>query len=243
MDDTRDIKVIGIGGCGCNVVNRILDTGGIGSPDAAKETLSLDLEHEANHDIHFIAMNTNQHALGSSLADTRIFLGGEGIVEQPSPMDVKRFVKDGAEEIRQAITGAGMVILIAGMGGGTGTGATPAVARIARELGILTLGFVTTPFSFEGKKRIEEAERGVRELAGTVDTLVVIPNDKLFESANPNTSIQDAFHVSDEVVRLGVRTVMDTFLTSGSVNLALKDVDKIVRAEGIAYIENPLVLG
>jgi cell division protein FtsZ len=206
--NTLDIKVIGIGGCGCNVIGGIFDVTSLNAPMATVADLSS--KHEVDRDIHFIAMNTDRQALERTVADARIFLGGDGIMERPDPETVTRLVEDKTEEIKQTILDAGMVILVAGMGGNTGTNAAPVVARFAGELGIRTAGFVTKPFAFEGNKRMEQAEKGISELQSLVDTLTVFHNDKLLKGTEPNTSLADAFRLSDHAIRNGIWFIADT---------------------------------
>ena len=186
MDDTATIKVIGVGGAGNNAVNRMVDSGIEG--------------------VEFVTVNTDRQALLLSKASTKIQIGEKitrGLGAGANPDIGAQAAEESKAEISEAIKGADMVFVTAGMGGGTGTGAAPIVAGIAKEMGILTIAVVTKPFTFEGKKRLTQAERGIESLKGKVDTLVVIPNDKLLQIIDRKTSIVEAFKMADDVLRQG----------------------------------------
>ena len=187
LDGTATIKVIGIGGAGNNAVNRMVDSGIKG--------------------VEFIAVNTDRQALLLSKAPSKIQIGEKitrGLGAGANPDIGAQAAEESKTEIAEALRGADMVFVTAGMGGGTGTGAAPIVAACAKEMGILTIGVVTKPFTFEGKKRLSQAERGIESLKGKVDTLVVIPNDKLLQVIDRKTSIVEAFKMADDVLRQGV---------------------------------------
>ena len=184
LDGTATIKVIGIGGAGNNAVNRMVDSGIKG--------------------VEFIAVNTDRQALLLSKAPSKIQIGEKitrGLGAGANPDIGAQAAEESKTEIAEALRGADMVFVTAGMGGGTGTGAAPIVAACAKEMGILTIGVVTKPFTFEGKKRLSQAERGIESLKGKVDTLVVIPNDKLLQVIDRKTSIVEAFKMADDVLR------------------------------------------
>ena len=186
------IKVIGVGGGGNNAVNRMIDAGIKG--------------------VEFIAVNTDKQALQISRAGARIQIGEKitrGLGAGADPNVGAQSAEESKSEIAEALRGADMVFVTAGMGGGTGTGAAPTVAACAKEMGILTIGVVTKPFTFEGKKRLAQAERGIESLKGKVDTLVVIPNDKLLQVIDRKTSIIDAFRMADDILRQGVQGISD----------------------------------
>ena len=213
LDGTATIKVIGVGGAGNNAVNRMVDCGIRG--------------------VEFIAVNTDRQALQMSKAGTKIQIGEKitrGLGAGANP-DI------GAQsEISEALRGADMVFVTAGMGGGTGTGAAPIVAGIAKDMGILTIGVVTKPFTFEGKKRLSQADRGIESLKTKVDTLVVIPNDKLLQIIDRKTSIVEAFKMADEILRQGVQGISDLIAVPGLVNLDFADVKTIMLNTGMAHM-------
>ena len=209
MDDTATIKVIGVGGAGNNAVNRMVDSGIEG--------------------VEFVTVNTDRQALLLSKASTKIQIGEKitrGLGAGANPDIGAQAAEESKAEISEAIKGADMVFVTAGMGGGTGTGAAPIVAGIAKEMGILTIAVVTKPFTFEGKKRLTQAERGIESLKGKVDTLVVIPNDKLLQIIDRKTSIVEAFKMADDVLRQG----------AGLVNLDFADVKTIMLNTGMAHM-------
>ena len=211
LDGTATIKVIGVGGAGNNAVNRMVDSGIKG--------------------VEFIAVNTDRQALLLSKAATKIQIGEKitrGLGAGANPDIGAQAAEESKTEIAEALRGADMVFVTSGMGGGTGTGAAPIVAACAKEMGILTIGVVTKPFTFEGKKRLSQADRGVESLKGKVDTLVVIPNDKLLQIIDRKTSIVEAFKMADDVLRQGVQGISDLIAIPGLVNLDFADVKTIM---------------
>ena len=206
-DDTAVIKVIGVGGAGNNAVNRMVDSGIEG--------------------VEFVAINTDKQALMLSKASTKIQIGEKitrGLGAGANPDIGAQAAEESKSDISEAIRGADMVFVTSGMGGGTGTGAAPIVASIAKEMGILTIAVVTKPFTFEGKKRLTQAERGIESLKGKVDTLVVIPNDKLLQIIDRKTTMLEAFKMADDVLRQGVQGISDLIKVPGLVNLDFADV-------------------
>ena len=219
MDGTATIKVIGVGGAGNNAVNRMLDQG-IKSVD-------------------FIAVNTDRQALQKSKASTKIQIGEKitrGLGAGANPDIGAQSAEESKTELTEVLRGADMVFVTAGMGGGTGTGAAPIVAGLAKEMGILTIGVVTKPFTFEGKKRLAQAERGIESLKGKVDTLIVIPNDKLLQIIDRKTSMSEAFMLADDVLRQGVQGISDLITVTGTVNLDFADVKTIMLNTGMAHM-------
>ena len=219
VDGTATIKVIGVGGAGNNAVNRMVDSGIRG--------------------VEFIAVNTDRQALLLSKAATKIQIGEKitiGLGAGANPDIGAQAAEESKTEIAEALRGADMVFVTAGMGGGTGTGAAPIVAGCAKEMGILTIGVVTKPFTFEGKKRLSQADRGVESLKGKVDTLVVIPNDKLLQIIDRKTSIVEAFKMADDVLRQGVQGISDLIAVPGLVNLDFADVKAIMLNTGMAHM-------
>lgn len=219
MEHFAQIKVVGVGGGGNNAVNRMITAGLKG--------------------IEFIAINTDKQALFLSKANTKIQIGDKltkGLGAGANPEIGEKAANESKEEIAQAIKGADMVFVTAGMGGGTGTGAAPVVAQVAKDMGILTVGVVTKPFMFEGRKRMQHAERGVETLKSTVDTLVTIPNDRLLQVAEKKTSIVDAFKIADDVLRQGVQGISDLIAVPGLVNLDFADVKTIMLNTGLAHM-------
>ena len=213
------IKVIGIGGGGSNAVNRMIEAQVKG--------------------VEFIAMNTDAQALTLSKADTKLQLGEKltrGLGAGSNPEVGKKAAEESREEILSLVSGSDMVFIAAGMGGGTGTGAAPVVAEIAREAGALTVGVVTKPFFFEGKKRMIQAEAGLACLKDKVDTLIVIPNDKLLNIAEKNTTLIDAFKIADDVLRQGVQGISDLIAVPGIINLDFADVKAIMSSAGTAIM-------
>ena len=198
MDGSATIKVIGVGGAGNNAVNRMVETGIRG--------------------VEFIAINTDRQTLITSKAGTKIQIGEKltrGLGAGANPDIGAQAAEESRAEITEALRGADMVFVTAGMGGGTGTGAAPIVAAAAKEMGILTIGVVTKPFTFEGKKRLGQAERGIESLKAKVDTLVVIPNDKLLQIIDRKTSMVEAFKMADDVLRQGVQGISGTGRATG----------------------------
>ncbi|MBR2703943.1 MAG: cell division protein FtsZ [Clostridia bacterium] len=219
IDGTATIKVIGVGGGGTNAVNRMVDSGIRG--------------------VEFVAVNTDRQALILSKAASKIQIGEKitrGLGAGANPDIGAQAAEESKSEITEALRGADMVFVTAGMGGGTGTGAAPIVAACAKEMGILTIGVVTKPFTFEGKKRLSQAERGIESLKGKVDTLVVIPNDKLLQIIDRKTSIVEAFKMADDVLRQGVQGISDLIAVPGLVNLDFADVKTIMLNTGIAHM-------
>lgn len=219
LDGTATIKVIGIGGAGNNAVNRMVDSGIKG--------------------VEFIAVNTDRQALLLSKAPSKIQIGEKitrGLGAGANPDIGAQAAEESKTEIAEALRGADMVFVTAGMGGGTGTGAAPIVAACAKEMGILTIGVVTKPFTFEGKKRLSQADRGIESLKTKVDTLVVIPNDKLLQIIDRKTSIVEAFRMADEILRQGVQGISDLIAVPGLVNLDFADVKTIMLNTGMAHM-------
>ena len=219
MDGTATIKVIGVGGAGNNAVNRMVDSG--------------------IKNVESIAVNTDRQALMLSRAATKIQIGEKitrGLGAGANPDIGAQAAEESKAEIAEVLRGADMVFVTAGMGGGTGTGAAPIVAQTAKDMGILTIGVVTKPFTFEGKKRQSQAERGVESLKGKVDTLVVIPNDKLLQIIDRKTSIVEAFKMADDVLRQGVQGISDLISVPGLVNLDFADVKTIMLNTGMAHM-------
>ena len=219
MDGTATIKVIGVGGAGNNAINRMIESGIRG--------------------VEFIAVNTDRQALQLSKASSKIQIGEKltrGLGAGANPDIGGQAAEESKAEIAEILRGADMVFVTAGMGGGTGTGAAPIVAAAARELGILTIGVVTKPFTFEGKKRLTQAERGILSLKDKVDTLVVIPNDKLLQIIDRRTSIVEAFKMADDVLRQGVQGISDLISVPGLINLDFADVKTIMLNTGMAHM-------
>lgn len=215
---TATIKVVGVGGGGGNVVNRMIESGLRG--------------------VEFIAVNTDKQALELSKANKKIQIGEKltrGLGAGANPEIGKCSAEESKAEIAEALKGADMVFVTAGMGGGTGTGAAPIVAETSREMGILTVAVVTKPFPFEGKRRTTQAGAGIDELKQCVDTLIVIPNEKLLQVVEKQTSIMDAFKMSDDVLRQSVQGVSDLITIPGLVNLDFADVKTIMLDAGIAH--------
>ena len=219
MDGTATIKVIGVGGAGNNAVIRMIEAGIKG--------------------VDFIAVNTDRQALQTSKAKTKIQIGEKitrGLGAGANPDIGAQSAEENKSEVAEVLRGADMVFVTAGMGGGTGTGAAPVVAQAAKEMGILTIGVVTKPFTFEGKKRLSQAERGIESLKGKVDTLVVIPNDKLLQIIDRKTSIIEAFKMADDILRQGVQGISDLIAIPGLVNLDFADVKTIMLNQGMAHM-------
>ncbi|MBN1891653.1 MAG: cell division protein FtsZ [Clostridiales bacterium] len=213
------IKVVGVGGGGCNAVDRMIDS--------------------AVQGIDFISINTDHQALARSKAPTRIQIGEKitrGLGCGADPSIGEKAAEESKDEIAQAIRGTDMLFITAGMGGGTGTGAAPIVAQIARELNILTVAVVTRPFRFEGPRRMQNAERGIREIEKYVDSLIVVANDKLLEITDENTSIDDAFNMADQVLKFGVAGISDLVAIPGLINLDLADVRRVMTNAGVCHM-------
>ena len=219
MDGTATIKVIGVGGAGNNAVNRMVEAG--------------------IRNVEFVAINTDRQALSLSKANAKIQIGEKltrGLGAGANPDIGAQAAEESRAEVAEALKGADMVFVTAGMGGGTGTGAAPIVAQTAKEMGILTIGVVTKPFTFEGKKRLFQADRGIDNLKGKVDTLVVIPNDKLLQVIDRKTSIVEAFRMADDVLRQGVQGISDLIAVPGLINLDFADVKTIMLNQGMAHM-------
>ena len=219
-DHLAVIKVVGVGGGGTNAVNRMVEAGIKG--------------------VEFIAINTDRQALLMSDADRTVHIGEDltrGLGAGANPEIGCQAAEESRSEIRDALAGADMVFITAGEGGGTGTGAAPIVAEIAaEEIGALTVGVVTKPFSFEGRKRRNQAEDGIRLLADKVDTIIVIPNDRLLEVVEKRTSMLDAFRIADDILRQGTQGITDLITIPGLINLDFADVRAIMKDAGSAMM-------
>ncbi|NLP00208.1 MAG: cell division protein FtsZ, partial [Clostridiaceae bacterium] len=219
MDSFARLKVVGIGGGGNNAVNRMIASGMRG--------------------VEFISVNTDKQALFLSQATTKIQIGDKltkGLGAGANPEIGEKAANESRDEIAMAIKDADMVFVTAGMGGGTGTGGAPVVAQIAKEMGILTVGVVTKPFLFEGKKRMMQAEAGVEALKAVVDTLVTIPNDRLLQIADKKMPLVKAFNLADDVLKQGVQGISDLIAVPGLINLDFADVKTIMMDTGIAHM-------
>lgn len=213
------IKVIGCGGGGNNAIATMISAG--------------------VKDVDFIAINTDLQTLMVSQAETKIQIGKKltnGLGAGGNPEVGQKAAEESENEIKQMLEGANMVFVTAGMGGGTGTGSAPVVAKIAKEMGILTVGIVTKPFSFEGKRRAENAVNGIANLKDSVDTLITIPNDKLFEISQKNTLLLDAFDVANDILKQGVQSISDIITGHGFINLDFADVQSIMKDSGYAHM-------
>ena len=213
------LKVVGVGGGGTNAVNRMVDAGLTG--------------------VEFIAVNTDAQALLMCDADVKIHIGSQatrGLGAGADPTVGKAAAQESRDELKESLKGADMVFVTAGEGGGTGTGGAPIIGELAAELGALTVGVVTRPFSFEGRKRAQQAERGIEDLRDVVDTLIVIENDRLLQVVEKRTSIVDAFKLADDVLRQGVQGITDLITIPGLVNLDFADVRTIMRGAGSALM-------
>jgi cell division protein FtsZ len=213
------IKVVGVGGGGCNAINRMIAEGLSG--------------------IEFIAINTDPQALLQSSAPTRLRIGDKstrGLGAGGDPRIGQAAAEESAEELYEVLKGSDMVFVTAGLGGGTGTGAAPVVAQIAKEIGALTIGVVTRPFSSEGKHRARAAEEGAMRLKEHADTLIVIPNDRLLQIVTKNVALQDAFRIADDVLRQGIQGISDLITDPGLINLDFADVRTIMSEGGAALM-------
>ena len=213
------LKVLGVGGAGNNVVNRMVKSGTQG--------------------VEFISVNTDKQALAVSNADQKIQIGeklthGQGAGSDPDMG--KKSAEESRNEIAKSIEDADMVFITAGMGGGTGTGAAPIVAEIAREAGALTVGVVTKPFKFEGKRRMDQAEAGIKSLLGKVDSLLIIPNDRLKYATDQKVTLANAFEIADDVLRQAVTSISDLIKNTGFINLDFADVTTIMKDAGFAHM-------
>ncbi len=219
VDALAVIKVIGVGGGGNNAVNRMIEHGVQG--------------------VEFIAVNTDAQALNLSTAEVKLQIGGKltrGLGAGANPEVGKKAAEESREQIEEALRGSDMVFVTAGMGGGTGTGAAPVIAQIAKDLGALTVGVVTRPFTFEGRKRQTQAIGGITSMKESVDTLIVIPNDKLLEIVDKNTPMLEAFREADNVLRQGVQGISDLIAVPGLINLDFADVKTIMSNKGSALM-------
>ena len=213
------IKVVGVGGGGVNALNRMIDAGLRG--------------------VEFVAINTDAQALLMSEAHVKLDIGRDltrGLGAGADPEIGRRAAEDHSDEIEAALRGADMIFVTAGEGGGTGTGAAPVVARIAKQLDALTVGVVTRPFGFEGKRRAQQAEAGIEILRGEVDTLIVVPNQRLLELVNKSVSVVEAFATADDVLRAGVQGITDLITTPGLINLDFADVKSVMKGAGSALM-------
>ncbi len=214
-----NIKVIGCGGGGCNAVNRMINSGVQG--------------------VEFVAANTDLQVINSSRAEHKIQMGTKltkGLGAGSDPTVGEKSATESKEEFEQLLQGTDMVFITAGMGGGTGTGSAPVVAEIAKNMGILTVAIVTKPFDFEGKFKMKNAEAGIAKLREKVDSLIVIPNEKLKEVSQEKITLLNAFQIADEVLRQGVQSISDLILTSALINLDFADVSKIMKDAGNAHM-------
>ena len=213
------IKVIGVGGGGNNAVNRMI--------------------REEVKGVEFISINTDKQALLSSMAENQIQIGEKltrGLGAGAKPEVGKKAAEESREQIVGLLDGTDMVFVTAGMGGGTGTGAAPIVAKLAKEMGILTVGVVTKPFGFEGKIRMKNAEEGIKDLKANVDTLITIPNDRLLQIVQKNTSMVDAFSIADNVLKQGIQSISDLIKMPGLINLDFADVTSVMKDKGLAHM-------
>ena len=213
------IKVIGVGGGGGNAVNRMI---------------KMDVKN-----VEFIAVNTDEHVLRFSQADQKVQIGekstrGKGAGSKPEVGQAA--AEENREEIAALLKDTDMVFVTAGMGGGTGTGAAPIVAKIAKDMGILTVAVVTKPFAFEGKKRMAQAEQGIAELAACVDSLIIVPNERLKYVSDQSITLQNAFTIADDVLRQGVQSISDLIVVPGLVNLDFADVTAVMKDAGYAHM-------
>ena len=219
LESFARIKVVGVGGGGCNAVERMIKEGLTG--------------------VEFIAINTDAQALLLSNAQTRVRIGEKltrGLGSGGNPDQGKRAAEESAEELYEVLKGADMVFVTSGMGGGTGTGASPIVAQVAKECGALTIGVVTRPFTFEGNRRITSAEAGIAKLKEQADTLIVIPNDRLLQIVDKRANLQDAFRMADDVLRQGVQGISELITVPGLINLDFADVRTIMSEGGAALM-------
>jgi cell division protein FtsZ len=219
MEPFAHIKVIGVGGGGSNAVNRMIDAGLKG--------------------VDFITINTDAQALEYAKSSTKLQIGSkltEGLGSGGNPEIGQKAAEESREEIESVIKGSHMLFITSGMGGGTGTGGAPVIAEIAKSLGILTVGVVTRPFSFEGRRRAEQADKGIKTLKEKVDTLIVIPNDKLLQVVDKRTPLLEAFRIADDVLRQGVQGISDLIAIPGLINLDFADVKAIMQDTGTALM-------
>ncbi|MDO4833870.1 MAG: cell division protein FtsZ [Bacillota bacterium] len=215
----QEIKVIGVGGGGCNAVNRMIEDGMKG--------------------VTFIAVNTDKQTLDKSKAETKIQIGEKltkGLGAGGNPELGQKSAEENIENLEKFVQGSDMIFVTCGMGGGTGTGAAPVIAKIAKDMNILTVGVVTKPFGFEGKKRGEHAELGIKYLKKYVDSLVVVPNDRLLDTVQEQTSLLDAFKLADDVLKQGVQSISDIIVDDALINLDFADVTTIMKDRGVVHM-------
>jgi len=213
------IKVIGVGGGGCNAVNRMIESG--------------------MNDVNFLAVNTDRQALSGSKAENKLQIGEKltrGLGAGGNPETGQKAAEETIEEISKFLEGSDMVFITAGMGGGTGTGAAPVIAKAAKDNGILTVAVVTKPFTFEGRRRKEHAELGIKFLKQYVDSLVIVPNDKLLQISDKNTTMLQAFGMADEVLKQGVDGIVSLIADDGLINMDFADVKNIMTDRGVAHM-------
>jgi cell division protein FtsZ len=219
VESFANIKVVGVGGGGCNAIDRMIDEGLQG--------------------VEFIAVNTDAQALMLSKAPIRVRIGDKltrGLGSGGNPDTGKRAAEESSEELYEVLRGADMVFITGGMGGGTGTGACPIVAQVSKEVGSLTIGVVTRPFTFEGNRRIQSAEAGISKLKEQADTLIVIPNDRLLQIVDKRSNLQDAFRMADDVLYQGVQGISELITVPGLINLDFADVRTIMSEGGAALM-------
>jgi cell division protein FtsZ len=219
IESFANIKVVGVGGGGCNAIDRMIDEGLQG--------------------VDFIAVNTDAQALMSSKSPTRVRIGEKltrGLGSGGNPDTGKKAAEESAEELYEVLRGSDMVFVTAGMGGGTGTGASSIVSQIAKEVGALTIGVVTRPFTFEGHRRLQAADDGINLLKEKADTLIVIPNDRLLQIVDKRANLQDAFRLADDVLRQGVQGISELIIVPGLINLDFADVRTIMSEGGAALM-------
>lgn len=219
MQQFADIKVIGVGGGGNNAINRMIEAGLKG--------------------VEFISVNTDSQALFLSKAEKKIQVGEKltkGLGAGADPEIGMKAAQENEDDILRALQGADMVFVTAGMGGGTGTGGAPVIARLAKQVGALTVGVVTKPFSFEGRKRNQQAETGIQDLKNEVDSLITIPNDRLLQVVDKNTAFNDAFRIADDILRQGVQGISDLIAVPGVINCDFADVKTVMKNTGSALM-------
>ena len=213
------ILVVGVGGGGCNAVNRMIEA--------------------ELRNVNFIALNTDKQDLDMSRAESKLQIGEKltkGLGAGGNPEVGQKSAEENVEDISKLLSGADMVFITAGMGGGTGTGAAPIVAKIAKDMGILTVGVVTRPFSFEGRRRSEHAEMGIKFLKQFVDSIVIVPNDKLLTIAEPSTTMVEALRMADEILKHGVQSITELISDNSLINADFADVQTIMRDRGVAHM-------
>ena len=219
MDGMASLKVVGVGGGGCNAVNRMID--------------------EEMAGVQFVGVNTDAQALARCQASERIRIGDKltrGLGAGGDPEKGQRAAEESRDELLDAVRGAEMVFVTAGMGGGTGTGAAPVVAEAAREAGALTVGVVTKPFQFEGGKRRRQADEGIAQLRERVDTLIIIPNERLMDVCGPDVTMEEAFRMADDVLRQGIQGISELITLPGEINLDFADVRRVMEDAGPALL-------